>query len=141
MGGTNVSQTPTSTQVIQPTAGNVGAGGSLVNSSIMPIDLAGGSNNTLSITSLDPGVIAAAAAIANHSLDNSAALDNAATNLAGSIASKANDLAAGSTGSGPYQGLIGSFGKYALGALGIFALGLALFFGLKKKKEKKKDEN
>lgn len=135
MGGTNVSQTSTPSVNNAPVSGNIGAGAVLNNATVMPVDLAGASNNTLSITDVSPAVYAAATATANKSLEAVELVTSGALNLATSQAARAADLAAGSTGSGPYQGLISTFGKYALGALGIVAIVFGLFFAFGKKKD------
>lgn len=137
MGGTNTTQTATPTTTVSPTQGNLGAGASLMNSTVMPVDLAGSSGtNTVSITDVSPAVWTAAAATVNKAIDAVDLVTSGSLNLATSQAARASDLAAGSTGSGPYQGLISAAGKWIVGGLAVVVLGIALFFGLRKKKNK-----
>jgi hypothetical protein len=108
-----------------------------MNSTVMPVDLAGSSGtNTVSITDVSPAVWTAAAATVNKAIDAVDLVTSGSLNLATSQAARASDLAAGSTGSGPYQGLISAAGKWIVGGLAVVVLGIALFFGLRKKKNK-----
>ncbi len=145
MGGTNVTQTPTTESTIEPVSGNIGAGGQVMNSTVMPLDLAGGSNNTVSITDTSPQAISAAVGIANAALNSNMQVMEMATqanelvttgviNQSGSIATQALGLAGSSTGSGPVQGIISSVGKYAVAALVFIIVILGIAFSGRKEK-------
>lgn len=134
MGGTSSSLAPTTTNYTTQTSGNVGAGAVLNNASVLPVNLSGATNSTATIQDVSPSVFAAAASVANNALTDNALVTNASVNLASSIAARSAELAAGSTGSGPYQGLISSAGKYILGAILVVVIGIGLIFGFRRKK-------
>jgi hypothetical protein len=146
MGGTNVNQTSTQTPTLEPVTGNVGAGATLTNSSVMPLDLAGGNNNTVSVTSLDPQAIAAAVGLANSALNSNAQVMEMATQAnelvtsgvvaqSGQLSTKALDLAGQSTGSGPVNQVLATAGKYAVAGFVLLGLILMIAFGGRKKRE------